>query len=72
VGREEVRGFGVRLSAASGARTYFVQYRVKGTGRQRQITIVRHNDPYRAVLRMPNLPAISYLASKQDGVPGRL
>ncbi len=37
----------MRLSASSDARTYFLQYRVKGTRKQRQITIGRHNDPYR-------------------------
>lgn len=43
----ELKGFGLRLSASAGTRTYFLQYRVKGTRRERQVTIGRHNDPYR-------------------------
>jgi hypothetical protein len=37
----------MRLSAATNTRTYFLQYRVKGARQERQITIGRHNDPYR-------------------------
>lgn len=44
---DKVRGLGVRISAHSGARTYFLQHRVKGTGQERQIKIGRHNDPWR-------------------------
>ena len=43
----DVRGFGVRVSADGKTRTYFVQYRVKGTKQERQVTIGRHNDPWR-------------------------
>lgn len=43
----ETRGFGVRVSADGKTRTYILQYRVKGTKQERQITIGRHNDPWR-------------------------
>ena len=43
----EVKGFGMRLSAGSGTRTYFLQFRVKGSSTERQITIGRHSDPWR-------------------------
>lgn len=43
----EVKGFGMRLSAKSAVRTYFLQYRVRGAKQERKITIGRHNDPYR-------------------------
>jgi integrase len=43
----ELKGFGMRLSAQSGTRTYFFQYRVKGSKQERAINIGRHNDPYR-------------------------
>ena len=51
----EVRGFGMRLSADSGTRTYILQYRVKGTGKERQITIGRHSfgNTHRATAEMP-------------------
>lgn len=40
-----VKGFGMRLSALSGVRTYFFQYRVKGSKQERAINIGRHNEP---------------------------
>jgi len=43
----ETKGFGVRLSAKTGTRTYIFVYRVKGESRERYITIGRHNDPWR-------------------------
>lgn len=43
----EVKGFGMRLSRKTGTRTYILLCRVKGTQRERYITIGRHNDPYR-------------------------
>lgn len=43
----EVRGFGMRLSAMTGTRTYIYSDRVKGTGEQVYVTIGRHNDPWR-------------------------
>lgn len=43
----EVKGFGMRYSAKSGTRTYFVQYRVKGSKQEREVTIGRHDDPWR-------------------------
>src|ERR1700736_4442680 len=43
----DVKGFGMRLSAKSGTRTYFLQFRVKGSNAERQITIGRHSDPWR-------------------------
>lgn len=43
----ETRGFGVRVSADGLTRTYILQYRVAGTKQERQITIGRHNDPWR-------------------------
>lgn len=43
----EVRGFGLRISLDGKTRTYIVQYRVKGTKQERQVTIGRHNDPWR-------------------------
>ena len=43
----ETRGLGVRVSADGKTRTYIFQYRVKGTKQERQITIGRHNDPWR-------------------------
>jgi integrase len=42
----ETRGFGLRVSP-SGTRTYILQYRVKGSKQERQVTIGRHNDPWR-------------------------
>ena len=43
----EVKGFGMRYSARSETRTYFLQYRVKGAKQERSISIGRHNDPWR-------------------------
>lgn len=43
----ETRGFGVRVSADGTTRTYLLQFRVRGTKQERQITIGRHNDPWR-------------------------
>lgn len=43
----ETRGFGVRVSSDGQTRTYFLQFRVKGTRTKRYITIGRHNDPWR-------------------------
>lgn len=43
----ETRGFGVRVSADGKTRTYYLQFRVKGTGKERLIKIGRHNDPWR-------------------------
>ena len=43
----EVKGFGMRYSARSETRTYFLQYRVKGSKQERAISIGRHNDPWR-------------------------
>lgn len=43
---DEVKGFGCRVTPA-GTRTYILQFRVKGTKQERQITIGRHNDPWR-------------------------
>lgn len=42
----EVKGFGMRLSVQSNTRAYFLQYRVKGSGQERSITIGRHGDPW--------------------------
>jgi len=42
----ERKGFGVRVSS-KGTRTYFLQFRVKGSKQERQVTIGRHNDPWR-------------------------
>jgi integrase len=42
----EVKGFGIRLSVRSNVRAYFLQFRVKGTNKQRIITIGRHADPW--------------------------
>lgn len=42
----ETKGFGVRVTP-SGTRTYILQFRVKGSKQERQITIGRHNDPWR-------------------------
>lgn len=42
----ETRGFGLRVTPA-GTRTYILQYRVKGSKQERQVTIGRHNDPWR-------------------------
>lgn len=42
----EVKGFGCRLSVQSNTRAYFLQYRVKGSGQERSITIGRHSDPW--------------------------
>ncbi len=43
----ETKGFAVRYSRKSEVRTYILVYRVKGTGRERYVTIGRHNDPWR-------------------------
>lgn len=42
----ETRGLGLRVTPA-GTRTYFLRYRVKGSKQERQVTIGRHNDPWR-------------------------
>ena len=42
----ETKGFGARVSE-SGTRTYILQFRVKGSRQERQISIGRHNDPWR-------------------------
>lgn len=44
----EVKGFGMRYSAKSGTRTYFVQYRVKGLEER---TDHKHRAPRRPVAR---------------------
>jgi hypothetical protein len=41
------RGLGMRLSARTGKRTYFLLYRVAGTNQERYINIGRHGDPWR-------------------------
>lgn len=41
------KGLGVRVNADGSTRTYLLLYRVKGSRQERQITIGRHNDPYR-------------------------
>jgi len=43
----ELRGFGMRLSAMTGTRTYIYSDRVRGTGEPVYVTIGRHNDPWR-------------------------
>jgi integrase len=43
----ELKGFGMKLSRRTGARTYLFQGRVKGGETERQIKIGRHNDPWR-------------------------
>jgi integrase len=43
----ETRGFGVRLSRKSGAKTFFLLFRVKDSKRERYISIGRFNDPWR-------------------------
>jgi hypothetical protein len=42
----EVKGFGLRVSEKTSTRTYFFQFRVKGSGKERNVTIGRHSDPY--------------------------
>lgn len=41
-----VKGFGLRYFPGSGIRTYFMQSRVKGTGKMRTVKIGRHGDPW--------------------------
>lgn len=41
------KGLGVRVNADGSTRTYILLYRVRGSRQERQITIGRHNDPYR-------------------------
>ncbi|MEJ0006615.1 MAG: hypothetical protein WDM77_09720 [Steroidobacteraceae bacterium] len=43
----ELKGFGCRWSKASNVRTYFIQYRVRNSKQERQVTIGRHLDPYK-------------------------
>lgn len=43
----EVKGFGCRLSAKMGTRTYVLVHRVKDTGKEVYITIGRHDDGWR-------------------------
>ncbi|HEY4366809.1 MAG TPA: integrase family protein, partial [Steroidobacteraceae bacterium] len=43
----ELRGFGVKLSRRSGTKTFFLLGRVKGSKRERYISIGRFNAPYR-------------------------
>jgi integrase len=43
----EVKGFGLRVSEKSSTRTYFFQFRLKGSRKERSITIGRHSDPWR-------------------------
>jgi hypothetical protein len=43
----EVKGFGLRVSEKSSTRTYFFQFRLKGSRKERNITIGRHSDPWR-------------------------
>lgn len=43
----ETKGFGLRVSPNGKTRTYFIQFRVKGSKQERLISIGRHNDPYR-------------------------
>lgn len=43
-----VKGFGLRYYPDSGAKTYFLQFRVRGTGKMRAIKIGRHGDPWGA------------------------
>lgn len=42
----ETKGFGVRANE-SGTHSYIFQFRVKGSKQERQVTIGRHNDPWR-------------------------
>lgn len=42
-----VKGFGMRLSAQTGTRTYIFQHRIKGSRQERQISICKHGDPWR-------------------------
>lgn len=41
----EAAGFGIRLGMKSGTRTYILQYRVKGSDRDKVMTIGRHGEP---------------------------
>jgi integrase len=62
----EVRGFGLRLSRATGARTYILVYRVKGTNRERSISIGRHDDPWR--VDQARARAIKLKSEMRDGI----
>lgn len=43
----ETRGFGVKHSRRSGTKTFFLLFRVKGSKRERYISIGRFNDPWK-------------------------
>lgn len=62
----ETRGFGVRVSADGKTRTYYLQFRVKGTGKERLIKIGRHNDPWR--VDDARTKALALKALMEDGV----
>ena len=41
----DLKGLGIRLATTSRTKTYFLQHRVKGTGRERNISLGRHGYP---------------------------
>lgn len=60
-----MRGLCLRVSADGKTRTYFLQFRVKGTGQQRLIKIGRHNDPWR--VDDARKKALALKAQMEDG-----
>jgi hypothetical protein len=62
----ELRGFGVKLSRKTGTKTFFLLGRVKGSRRERYISIGRFNAPYR--VDQARTLALKLKAQMEEGV----
>lgn len=68
----DVKGFGMRLSVRSNVRAYFLQFRVKGSNKERIIQIGRHADPWTCELaRAKSLELKSQMINGTDPIAER-